>query len=116
MEQENVEKQKCPDCLEDLIYLDGQIMKCKGCGVEIPLDIYMMSLQILEKELLISTLKTFLQNGVGKCVKFHNKYFIVGFDQDGDLITQQHILKDDEQQGFYVSITLEQQQNGESDV
>ena len=116
MEQENIENQRCPDCLEESMYLDGQIMKCKACGSEIPLDIYMMSLQILEKELIILTLKTFLQNGIGKCIKFHDKYFIVGFDQDGDLITQQYTLQNNDQQGFYVNITVRQQQNGENNV
>lgn len=102
----------CPDCGQQAMQLveDQSLMRCSSCKSEMTLDTYAISLQLAEKELIIQGLKLFLEAGVGRCVNFNGKTYIVGFDENYDIITQKYDLKENQQEGMYVRLTFKKQE------
>lgn len=102
----------CPECGQEAMELieDKSLMRCSNCKSEMTSDIYAMSLQLAQKQLIIEALKLFLEAGIGRCVKFNDKYYIVGFDEDYDIVTQRYQLKQNEQEGMYVRLSFQKEQ------
>ena len=67
-------------------------------------------MQMFEKQLVISLLKEFIENGVGKCITHNQKTYIVGIDQDGQIFTQRYQLGQGEEVGMYVSLKFNSQE------
>lgn len=113
MENSNVrESFPCPDCGQQAMELveDQSLMRCSKCKAEMSLDTYAMSLQLAEKQLIIQALKMFLEAGTGRCINFNGKHYIVGFDEDYDIVTEKYELKQNEQEGMYVRLTFQRQE------
>ncbi len=113
MENSNVrESFPCPDCGQQAMELveDQSLMRCSKCKAEMALDTYAMSLQLAEKQLIIQALKMFLEAGTGRCINFNGKHYIVGFDEDYDIVTEKYELKQNEQEGMYVRLTFQRQE------
>ncbi len=110
--QNNKEYFPCPDCGQQTMELieDKNILKCNNCESELTLDTYAISLELAQKQLIIAALKLFLDAGTGRCVKFNDKYYIVGFDQDYDIVTERYQLKQGEQEGMYVKLIFNDQE------
>lgn len=109
---EDKENFPCPDCGQQTMQLikDQELLRCNNCNLELTLDTYAMSLQIAQKELIIQALKLFLEPGTGRCIKYNNKYYIVGFDKNYDIIVEKYELKQNEEEGMYVKISYENQE------
>lgn len=101
---EEQELYMCPQCGEIAMHGEGQNMKCDKCGVEIPADILMMSLELLEKQIAVHALRQFFTPGMGKCIQYNGMPYIVGFNGNDQLMVMEHILKDDQEIGMYVQL------------
>lgn len=113
MEDLNVKQSfPCPDCGQQAMELveDQTLMRCSKCKAEMQLDTYAISLQLAQKQLIIAALKLFLEAGTGRCVNFNGKHYIVGFDEDYDIVTEKYELKQGEQEGMYVRLTFQRQE------
>ena len=83
----------CPNCLQSTLQLDEQdsnMFICTKCQYKIPIDVYMMSLQLLQKDIIVEALRQFIrvpehQTGYGMCVLYNNMKYVVGFDTDNEL-------------------------------
>lgn len=113
IEENGLKDQLCPVCGKhsmDQKIANGQaLMVCKECKEQIPFEVYLLSMQMFEKQLLISLLKEFIENGVGKCITHNQKTYIVGIDQDGQIFTQRYQLSQGEEVGMYVSLKFNSQ-------
>ncbi len=113
MEDLNVKQSfPCPDCGQQAMELveDQTLMRCSKCKAEMQLDTYAISLQLAQKELIIEALKMFLEAGTGRCVKFNGKHYIVGFDDDYDIVTEKYELGQNQQEGMYVRLSFQKEE------
>lgn len=101
----------CPDCQKRTMSVKDESMICTSCQSEIPLDIYMMSLELLQKQILIQLLKQFIAPGHGKLVDYQDNIFLVGISKNGNYICQEYQLQEGQVAGMYVSFTQEGDQN-----
>lgn len=106
---EEQELHVCPQCGERQMYSQGQLMKCKNCKAEIPVDIIVMSYELLEKQIAIQALKVFLKPNKGVCVEYNQFPHIVGFNGNDDLVVMEHILKDNQEIGMFVNLVDEEE-------
>ena len=102
----------CPQCGEQKMQQkEGQNLICLNCGEQTEVQSYAMMLQLLEKDILIQALKQFMEKGVGKCIEYNDKAYVIGFDQDYELVCQPYQLGQDEQVGMYVRIARQFQED-----
>lgn len=81
----------CPNCIQPALTLDenDNMLICTKCEYKIPSDIYMMSLQLLQKDIIVETLRQFIRvpenkQGYGMCILYNNIKYVVGFDNSGE--------------------------------
>lgn len=105
---ELLSEQLCPECGLNTMTMTEQNMVCSNCQAKIPLDIYMMSLQIIEKDIIIQALRSFLEPGVGRIVNYEDRHYAVGFDQNYNIITQWYQMTQGDEELMYVNLRSEE--------
>lgn len=111
VQQEQLTDQVCPNCGQLTMDLNEDYqMSCRNCKQTIPFEVYLVSLQLLQKQLIIELLRQFIEPGVGKCITYNNKTYVVGIDEDNEIYAQRYQLKHGEQVGMYVSLKYDNYQ------
>lgn len=83
----------CPECLQPTLGVSAQSrekLRCTACNFQIAVDVYVMSMQLVQKNILLQALKLLFQKKdftqKGLCVSYHGYKYIVGFDRNGNLV------------------------------
>lgn len=90
----------CPSCLANGLVLSQQhadMFKCQACGQQISIDVYLLSLQLVQFNIVLQAMKTILsQYGwqMGICVLYMGIQYVVGFDKNGMHIVSKYQLPD----------------------
>ena len=104
-QQEQLTDQACPNCGKFTMDLNKDYqMVCRNCNQTMGFEVYLLSLQLLQKQLIVELLRQFIEPGVGKCIKYNDKTYIVGIDDENQVYAQRYQLKHGEQVGMYVSL------------
>lgn len=108
MKEQPTEQLICPQCFKHAMQLqnDGYI-KCNSCGSSIKLDTYLMSVQIIQKQIIIQALRRYIPLGSGKCIKYKGSTYIVGFTDTNDIVVQPHQITDESEIDSYFKIKQE---------
>lgn len=109
------EKLMCPECGQKAMISNQNNMECENCDAIIPVDILMMSYELLEKDIAMHAMRMFLKPGTGICIEFNENIYIVGFTSNDDLVVIEHKLQEDEQVGMFVNLVDSIEENNQEE-
>lgn len=111
----------CPNCLKPALGVnptDNNMLTCSECNKDIGIDVYIMSMEIIQKNILVQAVKLLFQmknyKESGLCVSYQDRKYIVGFDKHKQLVVSQYDSCD-WREGSIVKLTLDYTQEERMD-